>query len=345
MKRYTGQKALYEAINRSRAKAKRSNILERFLPELAKQRKGLPNAESRVEGPKPPVPKGLGTGLTEAPVEPPAAKEPLPPVLEASREAMAAWEEAALDRPQEPEKAELPSEKPVAPAAFKLGAIEETDPLADRIPMGWRLKPLQLNDGRIEISVSYPVGIAVALAVILVILASFRLGQRFPVAKAKGGVETKTLARAAPPDGVPAAGAEKTPTADAQRAGSPASGATQPQGDNWIVLARHKNEADLEPVVAHFAKNGIALRIYELGWLRQQLSAQGLTAAGLPSGDGFLLVTNDFYVNPQSPGTEGYKMIQKIVSVGASYKAPKGKDPFTPKLFSDAYGMKISRMN
>jgi hypothetical protein len=237
-------------------------------------------------------------------------------------------------------------ERPAVLSAVKPRASETADRLAPtpRIPMWWRLKPLQLNEGRIEISVSYHIGLAVALAVILVILASFRLGQRFPGAKVKTPVQADVPARAVVPDAVTATGAGKTTPAGAQGAGSPAGEAAQPQGDNWIVLAKHRNEADLEPVVAHFAKSGIALKIYELGWLRQQLSVQGLTAAGLPGGDGFLLVTNDFYVNPQSPGTEGYKMIQKIASVGATYKAPKGKDPFTPKLFSDAYGMKISRV-
>jgi hypothetical protein len=322
MKRYTGQKALYEAISRSRAKAKRGNILERFLPESARQE-------------KPPVPEGLlSAESTRVPAEPPVVKEPSRPVLERLREAVAARQSAKLSRP---EKTEVPSEKPAVSPVVKQRAVETADlPVpARRIPMWWRLKPLQLNEGRIEISVSYHIGIAVALAVILVILAGFRLGQKYPGARAAG--PTTAPARAAPENAA-------TATAGAQEAVSPAGEPTQPQGHNWIVLARHRNQADLEPVVAHFAKNGIALQIYELGWLRQQLSERGLTAAGLPNGDGFLLVTDDLYVNPQSPGTEGYKVIQKIASVGATYKAPKGRDPFTPNLFKDAYGMKISRV-
>ena len=181
MKRYTGQKALYEAISRSRAKAKRGNILERFLPEVTGQE-------------KPPVPEGLAAGraeLTEAPAEPPVAKEPSRPVLERLREAVAARENAKLKRLEKAEKAEVPPEKP-APPVVKPRAVEKADRPAppSRIPMWWRLKPLQLNEGRIEISVSYHIGIAVVLAVLVVILAGFRLGQKFP--GAKGGRAART---------------------------------------------------------------------------------------------------------------------------------------------------------
>ncbi len=346
MKRYTGQKALYEAISRSRAKAQRGSILERFLPETAKQE-------------KPPAPEGpLPDELTQAPAEPPVGegpstdnpalgnpKEPSRPLLDRLREAIIAKEDAKLERPEQPEKTEVPPEKPAAPQAVKPWAVEEVEVPAPlrRIPMWWRLKPLQLNEGRIEISVSYHIAIAAALVVLLVIVAGFRLGQKYP-AKAKAGAETKTPARAAAENAVTGTATGKAAPTSTQGAASPTGGTAQATGDNWIVLARHRNEADLEPVVAHFAKSGIVLKIYELGWLRQQLGGQGLTAAGLPSGDGFLLVTSDFYVNPQSPGTDGYKMIQTIASVGATYKAPKGKDPFTPNLFKDAYGMKISRV-
>jgi hypothetical protein len=330
MKRYTGQKALYEAISRSRAKAKRGNILERFLPESAKQE-------------KPPVPQGPPAESTKAPAEPPAVREP---ALESSREAIAAWEGAELKHLEKPEKTEVPPERPAVLPMVKQRALETADrPVpARRIPMWWRLKPLQLNDGRIEISVSYHIAVAVALAVLLVILAGFRLGQKFPGAKAKAGAETKTPARAAPENAPAEAVAGKAAPTGTQGAASPAGGTAQVPRDNWIVLATHSNKADLEPVVAHFAKSGIALTIYELEWLRQYLSQNGLTVPGLPSGDGFMLVTSDLFHNPQNPETDGYKMRQKITAAGATYRAEKGRDPFTPNLFKDAYGMKINRV-
>jgi hypothetical protein len=351
MKRYTGQKALYEAISRSRAKAKRGNILERLLPEAARQEKGFPNAELCVGGPKPPVPEGPPPAEpAKAPAEPPVVKEPSRPALERLREAIAARENAKLRRIEKVERTERPAEKPAAPpvskgppnAKFRVGdpeprAVEKADlPVPTRrIPMWWRLKPLQLNEGRIEISVSYHIGIAVALTVILVILVGFRLGQRYSRAKARAGTETKAPARAAPEN---AATGTEAPA-------SPAGESAQPGGDNWIVLATHRNSADLEPVKEHFAKNGIALEICAVDVLRQWLSQNGLTAAGLPNSDGlFLLVTSGAYHNPQNPDTDGYRMKQRIASVGATYKAPKGRDPFTPNLFKDAYGMKISKV-
>jgi hypothetical protein len=319
MKRYTGQKALYEAISRSRAKARRGNILERFLPEVTRQE-------------RPPGPEGPPSAKpTEVPVEPPVVKEPPRPVLERLREAVAAREKAKLRRLEKPDKAELPP-------TVKPRAVEKDDQPAppSRTPLWWQLKPLQFNEGRIEISVSYHVGIAVALAVILVILAGFRLGQRFPAAKAAG--QTK-----APANATAETAAEKTLPTGTQGAASPTDEPAQSPGDNWIILAVCKNRADLEPVKEHFAKNGIALEICPLESFRQWLSQNGLTAA-VPSGDGFMLVTSSAYHNPGNPDTDGYRMKQRIAAVGATYKAQKGRDPFTPNLFKDAYGMKISKV-
>ena len=331
MKRYTGQKALYEAISRSRAKAKRGSILERFLPEVTGQE-------------KPPVPEGPPLAeSTEAPLEPPVVKEPSRPVLERLREAVAARQNAKLKRLEKVGNTEIPPEKPALPPVVKARTVEKADrpaPLS-RAPMRWRLKPLQLNAGRIEISVSYHTGIAVALAVILVILAGFRLGQKYPGAKAAPATQTKAPARAAPPSAPAETVAVKTPQTGAQEAASPTGESAQPTGDNCIILAIRKNREDLEPVVAHFAKSGIVLEIYALDTVRQSLRKNGLNAAGLPSGDGFMLVSNDLYHNPQNPATDGYRMKQRIAEVGATYRASKGKDPFTPNLFKDAYGMKI----
>ena len=49
MKRYTGQQALYEAISRSRAKAKQGSILEKLRPESFKPE------DPAVQAPTPPT--------------------------------------------------------------------------------------------------------------------------------------------------------------------------------------------------------------------------------------------------------------------------------------------------
>ena len=63
MKRYTGQQALYEAISRSRAKAKQGSILDKLLPDHAKQ-------ETATPGPVPPVePQHLSPASGVEPVQ------------------------------------------------------------------------------------------------------------------------------------------------------------------------------------------------------------------------------------------------------------------------------------
>ena len=116
------------------------------------------------------------------------------------------------------------------------------------------------------------------------------------------------------------------------------------EGDHWIVLAQHKSQEDLTPVVDYFAKQGIELRIYELGSTRKWFQENGVDTANLPGGEGYLLATRYLYSNPNRPGTDGYDIRQKIVELGKSYKAPPGRETFAATHFSDAYGMKISSL-
>jgi hypothetical protein len=55
----------------------------------------------------------------------------------------------------------------------------------------------------------------------------------------------------------------------------------------------------------------------------------------------YYLVTKDKYDNPEKPGTDGYAAKQKIIELGADYKAPAGYGTFGPKPFHDAYGMRF----
>jgi len=335
MKRYTGQKALYEAISRSRAKAKRGSILERLRPETTGPEKPAPQEGQSQVGP------------VEAPAEttPPAAKEPQRPPLEKPREPVIVRENAKLRRLATAERVEVPPEKPVPPPA-RPRFVEKTDrpaPPPGLVQRWWRLKPLQLNDGRVEVSVPYHIGIAVALAVILVILAAFRIGQKHPGAKAKASVSAKTSAQVSPQN---AAAAPDARTTQANTSAAPSSAAepAQQQGDHWIVLTRYKQRADLDLVKEYFGKNGIELTVVPLADARNVFAERQLNADVLPKGDGFLLVTSNLFSNPGKPDTDGYKMVQKIAEVGKKYKAPPGREPFAPNFFSDAYGMKISKV-
>lgn len=295
MKRYTGQKALYEAISRSQSKAKRAGIVERLRTQTLKQ-------------------------------DEPAREEPKPPAeqVETAAEAPSAAEE----RPEPPVVKPRPIERIGRPASPGPGQT-------------WlRPKPVQLNAGRVEISVPYHIAIAVALAVVVVVLVAFKLGR---VGRNAQG--------AAPPVGsmVPAGRPARSTEQDATTAGA---GRTQldtsvapaaaGQRDHWIVLAQYKRRADLDKVVEYFAGHGIELGVMPLDEpSRKAFTDLGFNAAILPSGNDYLLVTKNLYGNPQNPGTDGYEMKKRITDLGRGYKAPQGYESFAPNNFSDAYGMKI----
>jgi hypothetical protein len=78
----------------------------------------------------------------------------------------------------------------------------------------------------------------------------------------------------------------------------------------------------LEPVQEYFDKMGVATEIIE-------------------KNNWYYLVTKNGYDNPDKPGTDGFLAKQKIIELGAGYKAPAGKETFGPKPFKDAFGMRF----
>ncbi len=312
MKRYTGQQALYEAINRSRAKAKRGSILEKLRSQMPVQ---------------------------DAP-EPPPREDPEPP---------AGSSPPAKSKPTAVKKPSLSarSQRKAAPAPPVAESVPPTDkvnrPGMGRVQTWLRPKPVQLNAGRIEISVPYHIGVSIALAVVLTILVAYKLGQRHAAVPESPAVTANPPARSLPRNAasVAAGGSRSETPAPTPRA--PESPPPRAQGDHWIVLGTCEREADFRPVKDHFAEHGI-----ELGWValdraRQFFADNGLNVANLPAGNGYMIVTANMYDNPEKPGTDGYAMKQKVVEVGALYKgkAPAGCKSFAPQYFGDAYGMKI----
>lgn len=193
----------------------------------------------------------------------------------------------------------------------------------------WPRRPqiVQFNAGRIEISMPYPLGIALALGVILLVLVIFRLGQMtdkesfdtvVSVENAMQSVEARSsemtiaeLERQKPViKATPASATEGESGAD----GSAAS--------NRIVIQTYGSKVDLEPAKYYFSVNGIETEIKKIG-------------------DTYYLVTARKYQNPQRPGTDGYRVREKIIALGAEYKAPAGYETFGKKPFHDAYGMKF----
>ncbi|MCX5643573.1 MAG: hypothetical protein NTZ17_02640 [Phycisphaerae bacterium] len=329
MKRYTGQKALYEAISRSRAKARRGNILERFLPEgIGQEEPAQQEGQSQVEP-------------TVAPPEasPPVAKEPPRPLPEKLREPMIVKEDSKLRRLTTVERVDAP---PVVKPQF-VEKVNRPAPRPGPVQTWWRLRPVQLNAGHVEISVPYHIGIVVVLVLTLALLAAFRIGQHSG-AKGVAAVTAKTPARAAPQNAATETMAATTTQVDGSAVSAPGGSETpQKEGDHWIILAQHKNEADLRQVADYFAAHGIQLKVYGLAEVRQALKDGGYSAK-LPSGDGYFLATRFVYSNPDKPGTDGYEVKQKIIELGQGYKASRGFESFAAKHFSDAYGMKITKM-
>ena len=176
----------------------------------------------------------------------------------------------------------------------------------------------------------YQVAIALALALIFVILASYRLGQfsyrpEEPQPAQPSGLMRQVEQR----DATVRAAIDVTPS-PAMDENTPSQGErietnvepTKSTGTNVIVLVQYHTPADLGPVQAHFEEHGIATEIR------------------MRNGR-YFLQTVDRYDNPDNEGTDGYKAKQKIIEVGSKYEAPKGYETFAKHKFSDAYGMKV----
>jgi len=95
-------------------------------------------------------------------------------------------------------------------------------------------------------------------------------------------------------------------------------------GDNAIVITTYTKKDDLVPVVEYFKANGIATEIIQ-------------------EGSYYYVVSQSRFDTVNTPGSEGYKLKQKIKQVGANYKAPAGFERFASKPFQDVYGKKLRK--
>lgn len=206
---------------------------------------------------------------------------------------------------------------------------DESSPQQKNVTVGARtvskmFGPLPRKRG---LSISYPVVVVLALALVIAILGAFRLGQLYsPIDKkpptsdvvvAEEYVDSAVLSHK---DILPeAAVTPELPDA----AGSVAEEESpSPAGDHVIVIATYKRGEDLVPVKEYFDQNGIETQIQERS-------------------DYYFLVTKDKFQSPRRAGTNGYSALQRIRQVGVDYEAPQGYESFAPNLFQDAYGMKI----
>jgi hypothetical protein len=188
----------------------------------------------------------------------------------------------------------------------------------------WPRKPkiVQFNAGRIEISLPYTTAIALILGVVLVVLVVVRFDEIIGISregisnsagKVIDGIRKTVGIGNGNPDTVeripPDTGENETVTST---------------GNNRIVIQTYDKRADLEMVQYHFAEGGIETEIRQIG-------------------DTFYLLTvNKYEKDPTIKGTDGYAALQKIIELGAKYKAPPGFEPFGAKSFETAYGLKLN---
>jgi len=185
----------------------------------------------------------------------------------------------------------------------------------------WPRKPriLQFNSGRIEISVSYPLAIAIFLGVVLLLLLVFRLGHGINNIKVTGPVERVSSSTEQQISGTSLSEAAKSGTSK-QASADAASGT---KGNNRIVIQTLETRSPLVPVKNYFGKFEIETEIRKIG-------------------NRYFLVTKNKYENVDTKGTEGQLAKQRIIELGAKYKSPPGYGSFGPKPFHDAYGMKFN---
>jgi hypothetical protein len=171
----------------------------------------------------------------------------------------------------------------------------------------------------------YQLAVALVLGFVLLVLAAFRLGQvyyltdqgaigpagKMPQINRENPIEQKGADTMEPP----------APVEDSTLLGIKELEPVKPEptGNNVIVLVEFGAHADLVPVRDHFAEYGIETEI-------------------VMENGRYFLQTKNRYDNPRTLGTDGYKVLQEIIEVGAKYKAPPNYEPFTQHLFSDAYG-------
>ena len=208
---------------------------------------------------------------------------------------------------------------------------------ATKAAASWWKKPsiVQFNAGRFEFSMPYQVAIVLLLVFIFVIIAAYRFGQNsYPAGQQETDQQDaavqetndqtpldQAIVDVMPPYSQPESSENMANMAARTEVAEP----VKPMGNNVIVLVQYDSLPDLAPVQQHFSEHGIETDI--------------VTERGR-----YFLQTKERYDNPGTPGTDGYKALQKIIEVGAKYKgkAPAGYEPFAPKYFSDAYGKKVN---
>ena len=213
---------------------------------------------------------------------------------------------------------------PVKPDKEEPTAVKTSVVVSERATH-WPRKPklLQFNAGRIEISLPYPLAIAVFLGFILLFLVALWLGEtgylnRNRITNSAGSVFNGLRKKVG--GGLAGGRVDENEKILPKNEETITGGS---KGSNRIVIQTYDKREDLELVQYHFSEGNIETEIRKIGKT-------------------FYLVSADKYEkDPKIEGTDGYAAKQKIIEWGARYKAPQGYEPFGAKSFETAYGRKF----
>ncbi|MHC4645876.1 MAG: hypothetical protein ACYTBJ_10250 [Planctomycetota bacterium] len=215
--------------------------------------------------------------------------------------------------------------EPVQQVAPPEGVKDEPAGAAQEVSAQWPTRPkiVQVNAGRIELSVPYQLGIALLLLMVLGFLSVYRLGQSIGSSSRRPGRSTLATFEEEQIEETPGFTMRMPPAVPEL---PETTTTTETGGDNVIVLVEYDKRRDLEPVQKHFAEHQIETEIVLA-----------------PSGKYYLWTKKRYKsIAPNTPGDEA---MQRIKAVGSLYKgkAPAGLESFAPHYFGDCYFMKVSK--
>ncbi len=191
-----------------------------------------------------------------------------------------------------------------------------------------KLRAQSIVSRRLILSMPYPVAGILLVAIILVFLMVFKLGQIYGQKERQlAGPEVGTGKMGQNEGqsvfyGLDKKGETSVDVKDRPVSKKEAQKLFSPVVDHVILIKEYHKRRDLEPVQEYFRDNGIKTEIQE--------------------GNGvYFLETKDKYESPEREGTDGYFALQRIKEIGINYKAQQGYETFGVEPFQDAYGKKI----
>jgi hypothetical protein len=180
-----------------------------------------------------------------------------------------------------------------------------------------RPRAIQFNRGKVEISLRYDVTIGIILLLLLGLMGAYRLGEHISLKSAGTTPATVNAVN----DSAVVSEPIVNETAAVPAVSEPRQAAVETaasSGDNWIVIATHQSEGQLAPVQQYFAGYGIETQIRQVNGI-------------------FILHTMNTFENPNRFGSDGQRMLQRVIELGRNYEPPSGYRSFD---FTTAYGMK-----